>query len=141
VGRAVDACALIPAADAEALLGGPVGPPTIAAKEAVASGVSQCSYRASGTGGYLTLLARKAATREAAEAAYERARALAKALTGSDPLDVKEVGERAYWTGGTFKQLNVLQGTVWLIVSADRGEGSDRFEGTKRVARKAIEKL
>lgn len=139
VGRALDACSLITAGDAAALLGGPVSAPTVAEREVAASGVSQCSYRA-GTGGYLTVLARTAATREGAAEAFERARSLAKALTGEDPLDVREVGERAYWTGGTFKQLNVLEGTVWLIVSADRGGGGDRFEETRRVARKALER-
>lgn len=138
VGRALDACSLITAGDAAALLGGPVSAPTVAEREVAASGVSQCSYRAAG--GYLTVLVRTAATREGAAEAFERARSLAKALTGEDPLDVREVGERAYWTGGTFKQLNVLEGTVWLIVSADRGGGGDRFEETRRVARKALER-
>jgi len=141
VGRAVAACSLITAGDAAAFLGGAVGAPTVEETGVAASGVSQCSYRAAGTGGYLTVLARTFGTREGAAAAYERARSLAKALTGDEPLEVKEVGERAYWTGGTFKQLNVLQGRVWLIVSADRGGGSDRFEETKRVARKTLERL
>src|SRR5436305_14702639 len=80
VGRAVAACSLIPAGDAAALLGGAVGPPTVEAKEVAGSGVSQCSYRASGRGGYLTVLARTAATREGAAAADERAGSLATAL-------------------------------------------------------------
>jgi hypothetical protein len=131
----IDACALIPQADAEALLGGPVAPPTTNAGEPA---VSQCAYASPTSHRYLTLLVRRSLTTAEAAAAYDRARSEARALTGGDPLDVSGIGERAYWTGGTFRQLNVLQKNVWLIVSADLGDGRDRLEGARAVARRAF---
>jgi hypothetical protein len=133
-----DACALIPQADAEALLGGPVAPPTTNADEPAGNAVSQCAYASPTSHRYLTLLVRRSPTTAEAAAAYDRSRSAARALTGSDPLDVSGIGERAYWTGGTFRQLNVLQKNAWLIVSADLGDGRDRLEGAKAVARRAL---
>jgi len=137
----IDACALIPPADAEALLGGPVAPPTTNAGEPADTVVSQCAYASSTSHRYLALLVRRSPTAAEARAAYDRTRSAARALTGSDPLDVPEIGERAYWTGGTFRQLNVLQKNVWLIVSADLGDGRDRLEGAKAVARRALARM
>ncbi len=135
---------MIPQADAEALLGGPVAPPTTNAGEPAGTVVSQCAYVSPATHRHLTLLVRQSPTPAAAAAAYDRARSEARALTGSDPLDVSGIagiGEKAYWTGGTFRQLNVLAKNVWLIVSADLGDGRDRLEGAKAVARRALARM
>jgi hypothetical protein len=137
----LEACFLISPADAQALLGGSVALPTTNEPGTAGSGVSQCAYRAPGSGAYLSLLTRLSPTPAAAAAAYERARAEAKALMGAEPREVTGVGEKAYWTGGTFRQLNVLQGKVWLIVAADLGPGRDRLLDTEAVARKALAKM
>ena len=149
IANPIDACALLTRADAEALLGGPVAPPTTNANEPAGNVVSQCAYASSTLGprgnlGHISLLARPfptAAGAAEAAAAYDRARSLAKALTGSDPQDIAGIGERAYWTGGTFRQLNVLAKNVWLIVSADLGDGKDWVEAAKAVARRALARI
>jgi hypothetical protein len=136
----IDACTLLTRADAETLLGGSLAPPVTNAGEPAGNVVSQCAYASPGHG-HLTLLVRPAPTAAAAAAAYEHARAAAQALTGSAPLEVAGVGERAYWTGGTFRQLTVLAKKVCLIVSADLGDGRDRLEGAKAAARKAVSRM
>jgi hypothetical protein len=143
-GPPVDACALLTPADAAAILGGEVGAPTRSAVPGSGETVSQCSYASDDSGAvprshrFLTLLVRQS---PAAPAAYDRARAAAKALTGSDPVEVSGVGEKAYWTGGTYRQLTVLAKNVQLVVCVELGDGRDRVEGTKAVARKALSKL
>ncbi len=133
-----DACALLTPADAREIFGGEGAAPTRSIVPGSGETVSQCSYAADDSRRFLSLLVRQS---PAAPAAYERARAMAKALTGSDPVDVSGAGEKAYWTGGTFKQLTVLARDVQLIVSVELGDGRDRVEGTKAVARKALSRL
>ena len=143
-GPPLDACALLTRSDAKEILGGAVSSPTTSTIEESNERVSQCSYASDASDAsarsrrFLTLLVRQS---PAAPAAYDHARAAAKALTGSDPVNISEVGEKAYWTGGTFKQLTVLAKKVQLVVSVDLGDGKDRVEGTKAVARKALSRM
>jgi hypothetical protein len=142
-GAPLDACAFLTPADAREILGSEVAAPTRSIVPGSGETVSQCSYAGATDASprprrFLSLLVRQS---PAAPAAYDRARAMAKALTGSDPVDVSGVGEKAYWTGGTFKQLTVLAKNVQLVVSVELGDGRDRVEGTKLVARKALSRL
>jgi hypothetical protein len=136
--RLVDACALLPPSEAREILGGEVSPPTTSALEGAGEALSQCSYSSPTSRRFLSLVLREAPTATAAGAAYDHARAQAKALTGSEPVEISGVGDRAYWTGGTFKQLTVLAKNLQLVVSVDLEDGRDRVEGTKSVARKAL---
>jgi hypothetical protein len=143
-GAPLDACALLTPADAREILGGEVAAPTRSIVPGSGETVSQCSYASDNSGAsprshrFLSLLVRHS---PAAPAAYDQARAVAKALTGSDPVDVSGVGDKAYWTGGTFKQLTVLAKNIQLVVSVELGDGKDRVEGTKAVARKALSRM
>ena len=134
----MDACALISRSDAREILGGEVSPPTTSVVQGTGETVSQCAYASPASHRFLSLVVREASTAADAAAAYDHARGEAKALTGSEPLEVAGIGEKAFWTGGTFKQLTVLAKNAQLIVSADFGDGRDRVEGTKTVARKAL---
>jgi hypothetical protein len=131
----LDACGLIPPADAAELLGTAPGPPVTNDGVAASAEVSQCSYRGATTNTHLTLIVRRSA---AAPGLFERARASAKLLLWADPQEVPGLGDRAYWTGVTFRQLNVLCGDVWLIVAADLGTGKGRLEEARRVAERAL---
>jgi hypothetical protein len=137
----LDACSLLTPGDAREILGGEVSPETTSVIQGSGETVSQCAYASAHSRRFLSLLVRQSMPAARADAAYDRARAMAKALTGSDPVDVSGVGEKAYWTGGTFRQLTVLAKGVQLIVNVDLGDGRDRIAGTKAVARKALSRM
>jgi hypothetical protein len=135
----VDACALLTKDDAEAMLGGSVNAPTTNNAEQNGTVVSQCHY-SSMTGGTIKqvgVLARQSPTADEARQVFQRAQGAAKDLSGTEPQKIPGLGDDAYWTGGNLAQLNVLRDNVWLIVTANPGQG-DRLEASKAAANKIL---
>lgn len=135
----VDACALLTKDDAEAALGGSVNAPTTNNIEQGGTVVSQCHYSSmsGSTIKQVGVLARQSPTADEARQAFQRAQGAAKDLSGTEPQKIAGLGDDAYWTGGNLAQLNVLKDNVWLIVTANPGQG-DRLEASKAAANKVL---
>lgn len=135
----IDACALLTKEDVESFLAQPVGTPATTHTEAMGNTVTQCRY--SGTSGNkrVALLLRQAASADEAVKIFKQARDASKELSGADPQVVDGLGESAYWTGGNLKQLNVLKGDAWLIITASNG--TDPLEASKSVSRKILARM
>ena len=135
----VDACALLTKDDAEAILGGNVNAPTTNNAEQGGTVVSQCHYSsiAGGTVKQVGVLARQSPTADEARQTFQRAQGASKDLSGTEAQKIAGLGDDAYWTGGKLAQLNVLKDNVWLIVTANPGQG-DRLEASKTAANKIL---
>lgn len=140
-GDKLDACALLTKEDAESFLGEPVGAPATTHTEAMGNTVNQCRYSASAGNKRVGLLLRQAGTAEDAAKIFKQARDASKELSGAEPQTIDGLGETAYWTGGNLKQLNVLQGDAWLIITASPGNGADPLEASKNVSRKILARM
>jgi hypothetical protein len=134
----VDACALLTKGDAESFLGESVGAPATTHTEAMGNTVTQCRYNASSGNKRVGLLLRQAATADEAAKIFRQARDTSKELSGAEPQVIDGLGESAYWTGGNLKQLNVLKGDAWMIITASSGNGTDPLEASKNISRKIL---
>ena len=138
--RTNHACELLTSDDAQQLLGGAVKPPVISMTGDVGVVSSRCGYISESTNPVkvVTLLARKYQQPAEARAAYERAHALSQTVSGQMPETVTGLGDRAYWAGGLVKQLNVLSGDTWLVISDSPGPGRDELGPAKQAAAKIL---
>jgi hypothetical protein len=136
-----DACALLTKEDVESFLGEAVGAPATTHTEAMGNTVTQCRYTAPSGNKRVGLLLRQAATANEAAKIFKQARDASKELSGAEPQVIDGLGESAYWTGGNLKQLNVLKGDAWLIITASAGNGADPLEASKNVSRKILARM
>jgi hypothetical protein len=138
--RTNHACELLTGDDAQQLLGGAVKPPVISMTGDIGVVSSRCGYISESTSPVkvVTLLARKYQQAAEARAAYERAHALSQTVSGQMPETVTGLGDRAYWAGGLVKQLNVLSGDTWLVISDSPGPGLDELGLAKQAAAKIL---
>ncbi|MCK9360951.1 hypothetical protein M0Q28_01855 [Patescibacteria group bacterium] len=146
VNKKYDSCLLFTKVDAEAVLGMKVNDPlhSGAATEDQATIVSSCSYA---TNAELpvdvkvaSVLIRKAADATEAVRVYEEARSQSKGLSGVDPMDVQNLGDRAYWAGGALSQLNVLKGDAWFIVNIQDTKSKTLQQQATEAVRRALDK-
>jgi len=135
------ACSLLTKSDVESFLGEAVGTPATTHTEAMGNTVTQCRYSASSGNKRVGLLLRQAATADEAAKIFRQARDTSKELSGADPQVIDGLGESAYWTGGNLKQMNVLKGDAWLIITATPGNGADPLEASKNVSRKILARM
>jgi hypothetical protein len=140
-GRDLTACALLAKEDAESLLGETVGAPTTTRNDAMGNIVTQCRYSTATGSKRVGLLARQASSGEEAAQIFKKAQSESASLSGSEPQVISGLGDAAYWTGGSLKQLNVLKGEAWLIITAALGNGTDPLEASKAVALKILARL
>jgi hypothetical protein len=136
-----EACALLTKEDVESFLGEKVGTPATTHTEAMGNTVTQCRYSALSGNKRVGLLLRQAATADESAKIFRQARDASKELSGAEPQVIDGLGESAYWTGGNLKQLNVLQGAAWLIITASSGNGNDPLEASKSVSRKILPRM
>jgi hypothetical protein len=137
----VEACALLTKEDAESFLGEPVGTPATTHTEAIGNTVTQCRYIATSGNKRVSLLLRQAATADEAAKIFRQASDTSKELSGADPQVIGGLGDSAYWTGGNLKQLNVLKGDAWLIITASPRSETDPLEASKTIARKILGRM
>jgi hypothetical protein len=138
--RTNHACELLTSGIAEQLLGGAVKPPVTSMTGEVGIVSSRCGYitASSNPVKVVTLLARKYQQPAEARSAYERAHALSQTVSGQVPTTVAGLGDRAYWAGGMVKQLNVLAGDTWLVISGTPGPGLDQLGLARQTAEKIL---
>jgi hypothetical protein len=51
------------------------------------------------------------------------------------------LGDSAYWSAGSLKQLNVLKGDAWLIITANQGNGIDPLEASKNISHSILARM
>ncbi len=136
---ALNSCNWLTKTLAEQVLGGAVEGPS---SRNVSNVVSTCTYGTVGTPmKSLTLLVRRAATRQESEQIFKQAKDESKAMSGAEPVQVKNLGDEAYWTGGSLNQLNVRKGDDWLIVNffgSDKGKELDKSKEAMQLLLKNI---
>ena len=134
----LEACSLLTKSDAESFLGEPVGAPATTHTEAMGNIVTQCRYSAPSGSKRVGLLLRQASSIDEAAKIFRQARDTSKELSGADPQVIDGLGDSAYWIGGNLKQLNVLKGDAWLIITASPGDGTDQLEASKTISRRIL---
>lgn len=88
----------------------------------------------------VTLLLRRAENVAQAEQTFQEAKSQSKEQSGVDPQNISNLGNAAYWAGGSLRQLNVLAGEYWIILSAMNWQG-DPLPGLETAARDIMLKL
>jgi hypothetical protein len=124
----VNAAEFLTRADAEAVLGKPVGEPSVQNTGGGSSNVTYITSDYSGIG----LFVRPNTTAQT----FDESQAKSKSVSDVDPATIAGLGEKAYWVGGKVNQLNVLRNRHWLIITIPMGDGS-----SLEVAKKAAEKI
>ena len=122
-----DPCTLLTKADAESILGKPVGDATHPVNGGANFEVSSCEYTVVG-GTALdnsTLVYTYASGVDASltKTAFDTGRAQAKASWNADPVDVPGLGDEAYWVGGAGNNIQVLKGAAYFTLSASTNQG------------------
>ncbi len=134
----LDACLLLTRSDAEELMGEAASSPT---SSQVGETVSRCGYVSQSNSKRISLLVRQASSRSEAAQIFQKAQNESQGLSGSDPQAVPGLGDAAFWAGGTLKQLNVLKGEAWLIVSARFGGDNDPLAASESATKKILAHL
>jgi hypothetical protein len=139
----IDACTLLTAADAEAILGGPVEKPVASGHRLpVAGHSSRCAYLTSRPPlRVVNLLVEQLATPREAASAFEQTRRISKTVSGTPPEDLAGLGERAFWEGGSIAKLHVLKGNLWLVIGCSLGPGLDQEAPARQTAARVLDHL
>jgi hypothetical protein len=137
----IDACTLLTAADAEAILGGPVEKPVTSGHPLpVAGHSSRCAYLTSRPPlKVVNLLVEQLATPREAASAFEQTRRISKTVSGAPPEDLAGLGERAFWEGGSIAKLHVLKGNLWLVIGCSLGPALDQEAPARQTAARILD--
>ncbi len=142
-----DSCLLLTKNDAEAVLGMKVNEPLYNAAIAPDGNtvVSSCHYATSAKDPsdvrVVSLLIRKAPDVATALSVYLETRGLSKGLSSVEPVDVPNLGDRAYWAAGRLNQLNVLVGDIWLIVNVQDNTNNNTLAQATEAAKRVLAKM
>jgi hypothetical protein len=111
----VDACKVFTKEIAETV----VGPVSKAANTRGSGyGASSCTYMGQDSS-VVSLVIRSGTSGSIFDQAFQAS----KGLSGVDPVKVDGLGDSAYWAGGNLKQMNILKGDNWMIVSMMGAKG------------------
>jgi len=61
-------------------------------------------------------------------------------LSGVDAVAISNVGDQAYWSGGSLTQMNVLKGDAWYIINV-RVPGGNEQQKALDLAKTVIGKI
>jgi hypothetical protein len=136
----IDACSLLTAGDAAVLLGGPVENPTVSGHPLpVAGNSSRCAYLTKSPPlKVVNLLVEQLATPREAMSAYDHTRSISKLVSGMEPQDIPNLGDKAFWEGGSIDKLHVLKGNLWLVIGCSVGPGRDQQAPATQTAAKIL---
>jgi len=138
--QGIDACAIFPQAEVEALVGDalqPAEPPVSGAGIGV---VTSCAYQVAGDPARLAMLiVRQLDDVEFSARFFEQTKQRETEALQVTPEDVPGLGDSAYWIGDLYNQLNVRKGNVHLLFSIDGQTGPN--EGLKQFAQAVLDRL
>jgi hypothetical protein len=138
----VDACGLITAADAQAVLGGPVKAPENPVSGEGNAVVTSCKYRAEAADlNNITLIVRRLDTPASGKQDFDQFKKDTEPKLNVTPVDVSGIGDAAFWIGGSLNQLAVLKGRDQLLISVNNPQGATEQEASQTLAAKALSRL
>ena len=137
--KPVDACALLPKAEAEKVLGGPVKDAEHPLDGMGNFAITSCTYHTVAGGSRISLIVMAATDPASAKASYEMDKKTNVTHMQAEPKDVVGIGDAAFWTSGVAPSLRVLKGRVGLSVIVSGESGPDGKVRT--VAEGAVERL
>lgn len=137
--KPVDACALLPKAEAERILGGPVKDAEHPLDGVGNFAITSCTYHTVSGGARISLIVMAATDPASAKASYEMDKSTNATHMQSQPRDVAGIGEAAFWTSGVAPSLRVLKGRVGLSVIVSGESGPDGK--VRAVAEAAVKRL
>jgi len=105
---ALDACKFLTKEIAETVVGPIVYEPKA---EGVAAGASMCSYMGNDSK-FVSLLVEKMSDSD-----FDKALEDSKGISKVDPVQVRGLGDRAYWIGGTFNFMVIMKGGNSVMVN------------------------
>ena len=138
----IDACALMPEAEAIQLAGEDLDPVTTALDHRVHHEIAKCSYANLGGAPFrmISLEVRRYPTAELARGAQERTVKFLRRIEGEDGQEIAGLGESAFW-GSRSQQLQALTGDLRLIITVQLGDPRFRGESAREIAKKAMQRL
>jgi len=138
----IDACALMPEAEAIQLAGEDLDPVTTALDHRVHHEIAKCSYANLGGPPFrmISLEVRRYPSVELARAAQERTVKFLRRTEGEDGHEIPGLGESAFW-GARGQQLQALSGDLRLIITVQLGDPRFRGESAREIAKKALQRL
>lgn len=123
----LNACKLLTQEEATAVLGGELLKKYSGTKIADII-VTSCTYTVSSTvmttaTSSVRFVLQQFSTPEESQRNYEAAREQSKELSGTEPETVADLGENAYWSGGTLNHLGARQGNQWYQIQVKGLDG------------------
>lgn len=139
----IDACDLFPDDEANAIAGGYVSGMSSTLEDAKGRDPLSCAYNAGSTEQprILSLVVRLHKTPERAERALRAARGALDNLTRGDLKDVPNLGDGAFWAGGSLMQLHVRKGEKQLLITCQLNDPAASFAGAQKIAQAALGRL
>ena len=139
----LDACDLFPYDEANAIAGGYTSLMSSTLEDAKGRDPLSCAYNAGSTEQprILSLVVRLHESPERAERALRAARGSLDRLTRGDVKDLPDLGDGAFWAGGTLLQMHVRRGEKQLLVTCQLNDPASSFAGAQKIARAALGRL
>lgn len=139
----IDACDLFPDDEANAIAGGYVSGMSSTFEDARGRDPLSCAYNAGSTEQprILSLVVRPHASPERAEKTLRTARGSLEKLTRGDLKDVPDLGDGAFWAGGSLLQLHVRKGEKQLLITCQLNDPASSFAGAQKIAQAALARL
>ncbi len=139
----IDACDLFPDDEANAIAGGYVSGMSSTLEDAKGRDPLSCAYNAGSTEQprILSLVVRLHGTPERAERTLRTTRGALDTLTHGDLKDVPNLGDGAFWAGGSLMQLHVRQGEKQLLITCQLNDPAASFAGAQKIAKAALGRL
>ena len=138
----IDACALLPEAEAIQLAGEDLDPVSTALDHRVHHEVAKCSYANLGGPPFrmISLEVRRYPSAEAARGVQERALKLLRRVEGEGAETIAGLGDSALWAPRS-QQLHLLTGDLRFIITVQMGDPRFRGESARDIATKALARL
>ncbi|HXU32518.1 MAG TPA: hypothetical protein VN851_18270 [Thermoanaerobaculia bacterium] len=139
----IDACDLFPDDEANAIAGSYVSGMSSTFEDAKGRDPLSCAYNAGSTEQprILSLLVRLHETPERAEKTLRATRGALDTLTHGDLKDVPDLGDGAFWAGGSLMQLHVRKGEKQLLITCQLNDPAASFAGAQKIAKAALGRL
>jgi hypothetical protein len=139
----IDACALLPYSDAEAIAGEQLRRMSTALDTPTGADFAKCSYgNPARLGVTISLEVRRHPSVAVATEVQESSRARLGTLAGEwQPIADLPGAEEAFWADGRLDQLHARRGALRLIVTVTMGEEAGRRDAARAIAAETLARL
>jgi hypothetical protein len=138
----VDACTYLTAEDAAAVLGGSVKMVKATHEDLANTHASRCAYMTNEVPlRVVNLYLQQLPNPEQAARGFEFRRETAPTVSGIPAKAVPDLGDRAFWEGGSAQKLHVLRGNLWMVFGASLGPQNDQEAPARAAAALALKRF